>query len=72
MAQEVKIAGALFSAVPIIRVPDRNDTYHPFVDPSVTTATAADVSSGKVFIASDGTQTTGTAASIPSANGVSF
>lgn len=61
MAQEVKIAGALFSDVPLIRVPDSNDTYHPFVDPSVTTAMASDVATGKVFIAADGTQTTGTA-----------
>lgn len=60
MAQEVLIAGALFSNVPSIRVPDSNDTYHPFVDPSVTTATASDVATGKVFIAADGTQTTGT------------
>lgn len=63
MAQEVKIAGALFEDVPRIQVPDSNDVYHPFVDPSVTTATASDVSSGKVFIASDGTETTGTGAS---------
>lgn len=63
MAQEVKIAGALFENVPKIQVPDSNDVYHPFVDPSVTTATASNVTSGKVFIASDGTETTGTGAS---------
>lgn len=63
MAQEVKIAGALFESVPKIQVPDSNDVYHPFVDPSVTTATASDVSSGKVFITADGTETTGTGAS---------
>ena len=61
MAQQVKIAGALFDNVPSIRVPDANDVYHPFVDPSVTTATASDVAQGKQFIAADGTVTQGTA-----------
>lgn len=61
MAQQVKIAGALFDSVPSIRVPDANDAYHPFVDPSVTTATASDVAQGKQFIAADGTVTQGTA-----------
>lgn len=59
MAQQVKIAGALFDDVPYIRVPDESDVYHPFVDPSVTTATISDVSSGKQFIAADGTVSTG-------------
>lgn len=68
MAQEVKIAGALFENVPKIQVPDSNDVYHPFVDPSVTTATASDVAIGKVFISADGTQTTGTASGGGSSN----
>ena len=61
MAQSVKIAGALFTDVPSIRVPDANDVYHPFVDPSPTTATDADVASGKIYFKADGTQSTGTA-----------
>ena len=61
MAQQVKIAGALFNDVPYIQCPDVNDVYHPFVDPSVTTAAASDVAQGKQFIAADGTLTTGTA-----------
>ena len=61
MAQQVKIAGALFNDVPYIQCPDVNDVYHPFVDPSVTTAAASDVAQGKQFIAADGTLTQGTA-----------
>lgn len=61
MAQQVKIAGTLFNDVPYIQCPDVNDVYHPFVDPSVTTAAASDVAQGKQFIAADGTLTTGTA-----------
>ena len=61
MAQQVVIAGALFNDVPSISVPDSNSVYHPFVDPSVTTAAASDVAQGKQFIAADGTLTQGTA-----------
>ncbi len=59
MAQQVIIAGALFNDVPSISVPDSNDVWHPFVDPSITTATVSDVSSGKQFVAADGTVSTG-------------
>jgi len=61
MAQQVKVMGAIYSDVPSLLLPDANDVMHHFDDTSVTTATAADVAEGKVFIASDGTITTGTA-----------
>ena len=61
MAQEVRIAGATYSDVPSISVPDSNNVYHSFVDTSPTTATDSDVASGKIYFKADGSQSTGTA-----------
>lgn len=64
MAQNVTVAGASYPDVPSVILPKTGGGSATFIDPSVTTATASDVASGKVFIAADGTQTTGTGASI--------
>ena len=50
MAQQVKIAGALFQDVPSISVPDANDVWHAFTDTSAD-AVAADIASGKTAYA---------------------
>ena len=47
MAQQVKIAGALFENVPSISVPDASDVWHEFMDTSDADAVAADIASGK-------------------------
>lgn len=46
MAQEVKIAGATYSNVPSIRVPDSNNVFHSFVDSSDATATSDKIIEG--------------------------
>lgn len=51
MAQQVKIAGALFENVPSISVPDANDVWHAFTDTSDADAVAADLASGKTAYA---------------------
>ena len=60
MAQEVKLMGATYSGVPAILLPDGNNVMHRFDDCSVVTASASDVTQGKIFVANDGTITTGT------------
>lgn len=61
MAQNVTIMGASYSNVPAVTLPKTGGGTARFDDASVTTATASDVAQGKVFLASDGTITTGTA-----------
>lgn len=60
MAQNITLLGASYSAVPAVQLPKTGGGTARFDDASVTTATASDVASGKVFLASDGTITTGT------------
>lgn len=61
MAQNITLLGASYSAVPAVLLPKTGGGTARFDDASVTTATASDVASGKIFLASNGTITTGTA-----------
>lgn len=61
MSQSVSLWGATYSNVPALTVPKSGGGTARFDDCSVVTATAADVASGKIFVAADGTITTGTA-----------
>lgn len=60
MAQNVTIMGASYSNVPAVTLPKTGGGTARFDDVSVTTASASEVESGKVFVDSDGTITTGT------------
>lgn len=60
MAQNITIMGASYSDVPAVQLPKTGGGTARFDDATITTATASDVASGKVFLASDGTITTGT------------
>ena len=60
MAQNITLLGASYSAVPAVVLPKTGGGTARFDDASITTATASDVASGKVFLAADGTITTGT------------
>ena len=60
MAQNITLLGASYTAVPAVTLPKTGGGTARFDDASVTTATASDVASGKVFLASNGTITTGT------------
>lgn len=61
MAQNITLMGASYSAVPAVTLPKTGGGTARFDDASITTATASDVAQGKLFLASDGTITTGTA-----------
>ena len=61
MAQNITLLGASYSAVPAVVLPKTGGGTARFDDASITTAAAADVASGKVFLAADGTITMGTA-----------
>lgn len=61
MAQNVTVAGASYSDVPSVELPKTGGGTALFADPSITTAIASDVASGKQFLLADGSIGTGTA-----------
>lgn len=61
MAQNITLLGASYSAVPAVLLPKTGGGTARFDDATVTTATASDVAQGKLFLAANGTITTGTA-----------
>lgn len=61
MAQNITLLGASYTAVPAVTLPKTGGGTARFDDCTVVTAAAADVANGKVFVAADGTITTGTA-----------
>lgn len=60
MSQSISLWGANYTNVPYLTVPKTGGGNARFDDASVTTATAPDVTAGKIFVAADGTITTGT------------
>lgn len=60
MAQNITLLGASYSAVPAVTLPKTGGGTARFDDCTVVTAAASDVASGKIFVAADGTITTGT------------
>ena len=58
--KNISFMGAVYSDVPAVILPDAGGGVARFDDASITTATASDVASGKIFLANDGTITTGT------------
>ena len=60
MAQNITIMGASYSDVPAVQLPKTGGGTARFDDASITTATASDVTQGKLFLSADGTITEGT------------
>ena len=61
MAKNITLMGASYTDVPAVVLPQTGGGTARFDDASVTTATAPDVTQGKIFLAADGTPTVGTA-----------
>ena len=61
MSKNITLLGNSYSDVGYVELPKTGGGTARYDDASVTTATAGDVAQGKVFVASDGTITTGTA-----------
>lgn len=61
MAKNITLLGASYSDVPAVTLPQTGGGTARFDDCSVVTAVASDVAQGKIFVANDGTITTGTA-----------
>ena len=60
MAQNISLLGATYQNCPAVLLPKSGGGTARFDDATITTAQAADVASGKLFLAADGTITTGT------------
>ena len=61
MSQSITWLGNTYTDVPYLELPKPGTGTACFDDATVTTASASDVASGKIFLASNGTITTGTA-----------
>lgn len=59
MSQTISMWGATYYQVPYVYLPKNGGGTAKFTDASITTASAADVASGKVFVQSDGSEGTG-------------